>query len=534
MYWYFYDENAKLLGRLRELEDRESSIIREWESRLEMEKANHAAQLAEQRSTMEAAMARLKRDHEAALLAQMKEHNDAMSAAAAKHAATLQVRCMPLFCLLEGCIKGVAADLSAEIQEMANKMSAMAAEHSDALKSQAEQNSRELGRLAKELHDATQRASILEAEKGRLEAELERSTSMVLTLEQRLVHAQGLLKEMDALKQKNTAMELQIQDFMRDRAELDAARAALAAAQEDATRARKQCSELEMKLQDWDRERAELEGQVKAAQDMAVKIAGANQKLQGELLDQIARSETDAVQMQGLKEKVNKIGDLEQAVLVSHRTIKDLEDCINVLRPENERVAEVLEQSKGEIARLRAVKTEMLAKHSSMERSLQDQIFDMMDERNSYKAELEHFYALPNPCGVGLQLQGPKETVDFSTSGANTHTTLVTVIDILPGMSAAQCGMIALGDKVQQVDGIPAGGKTPEEIKTMIAGKRGTRVKLTFRRMQDLSEYTVVLKRGAWGPEHVEFIKSRSAGCACGMLAPPRAQSCRPCACGRR
>jgi len=164
-----------------------------------------------------------------------------------------------------------------------------------------------------------------------------------------------------------------------------------------------------------------------------------------------------------------------------------------------------LEQLKGEIARLRAMKTENPSMFATTERGLQDQIFDLMDERNSYKAELEHFYALPNPCGVGLQLQGPKEIVDFSTSGTNTHATLVTVIDIIPGMSAAQCGVIALDDKVLQVDGMPSGGKTPEEIKAIIAGKRGTRVRLTFKRTGDLSEYTVVLKRGAWGPEHVVF-----------------------------
>ena len=363
--------------------------------------------------------------------------------------------------------------------------------------------------MTKQLRDATQRASSLEAEKARLEAELDSKKGEVTILAQRLAHAEGLVKAMEALKQRNTALELQIQDFMRDRADLDAARAALAAAQEDAKRARQFSGELEIKIQDWDRERAELEGQVKAAQDMTTKVAGANQKLQDELLDHMARSETDAVRMQELTDKLQKMQDLEQAVLVSHRTIKDLEDCINVLRPENERVVEVLEQSKGEIARLRAMKTEMLSKLATTERSLQDQIFDLTDERNSYKAELEHFYALPNPCGVGLQLQGPKETIDFSTPGANTNATLVTVIGIMPGMSAAQCGVISLGDKVLQVDGIASSGKTTEEIKAIIAGKRGTRVRLTLRRTEDLTEYTVVLKRGAWGPEHV-VVKTKS------------------------
>ena len=118
--------------------------------------------------------------------------------------------------------------------------------------------------------------------------------------------------------------------------------------------------------------------------------------MQDELLDHMARSETDAVRLQELKDRLQRMHDLEQAVLVSHKTVKDLEDCINVLRPENERVVEVLEQSKGEIARLRAMKTEMLSKFATTERGLQDQIFDLMDERNSYKAELEHFYANSN------------------------------------------------------------------------------------------------------------------------------------------
>ena len=68
---------------LRELEDRESSIISEYE-----------AKLSEKQSAMESALARLKRDHEAALLAQMKEHNDAMASAAAKHAAEMKVLCL--------------------------------------------------------------------------------------------------------------------------------------------------------------------------------------------------------------------------------------------------------------------------------------------------------------------------------------------------------------------------------------------------------------------------------------------------------
>jgi hypothetical protein len=30
VYWYFYDENAKLLERMREYEDREANLMRDW------------------------------------------------------------------------------------------------------------------------------------------------------------------------------------------------------------------------------------------------------------------------------------------------------------------------------------------------------------------------------------------------------------------------------------------------------------------------------------------------------------------------
>ena len=32
VYWYFYDENAKLLERMREYEDREANLMRDWVS----------------------------------------------------------------------------------------------------------------------------------------------------------------------------------------------------------------------------------------------------------------------------------------------------------------------------------------------------------------------------------------------------------------------------------------------------------------------------------------------------------------------
>jgi C-terminal processing protease CtpA/Prc len=69
-------------------------------------------------------------------------------------------------------------------------------------------------------------------------------------------------------------------------------------------------------------------------------------------------------------------------------------------------------------------------------------------------------------------------------------------------MAAGNSGVISIGDQVLEIDGMTAAGRTAEQMKSLIAGKRGTRIRMTFRRIEDQTEYTVVLKRGAWGAEH--------------------------------
>jgi hypothetical protein len=45
-------------------------------------------------------------------------------------------------------------------------------------------------------------------------------------------------------------------------------------------------------------------------------------------------------------------------------------------------------------------------------------------------------------------------------------------------------------------------GQKIDAVKARITGKRGSRIKLKLRRKRDGEEYTVVLKRGAWGAEY--------------------------------
>jgi len=44
-------------------------------------------------------------------------------------------------------------------------------------------------------------------------------------------------------------------------------------------------------------------------------------------------------------------------------------------------------------------------------------------------------------------------------------------------MSAAQSGMITIGDFVLAIDGVAASGKSTDDLKNVIAGKRGTRIR---------------------------------------------------------
>jgi chromosome segregation ATPase len=230
--------------------------------------------------------------------------------------------------------------------------------------------------------------------------------------------AQKAAKEAQAQAQsaidKVRDLQTEIVGYQRDRKELEAAQKAAKEAQADAESTREKLGALEQKNKQWERERKELEGQVQAAQDAAIKTAALNESLKFECLE-----------LQELKSKLQMMLELEKGILASRRTIKDLEDLVAILKSENESLNAAVESSTADIRKLRASKTEILSKYAATERNLQDQIFDLIDERNAYKSELDHFYSLPNPCGVGLGLKCT-EMPDSKASSS------VEVIDVQP------------------------------------------------------------------------------------------------------
>ncbi|MGB1603152.1 MAG: hypothetical protein ACPIOQ_61040, partial [Promethearchaeia archaeon] len=111
---------------------------------------------------------------------------------------------------------------------------------------------------------------------------------------------------------------------------------------------------------------------------------------------------------------------------------------------------------------------------------------------------------MPNPVGVGMSLIETKTThpdgrieVKFTVGGMQA------------GLSADLSGIIQKDDELLQVNEFLAEDMSLPEMQNHVSGNRGTQVCFRFRRevpegpkKGESFEYRIVLKRGAWGPEH--------------------------------
>jgi len=139
------------------------------------------------------------------------------------------------------------------------------------------------------------------------------------------------------------------------------------------------------------------------------------------------------------------------------------------------------------------------ATHDQEMRTLRDQ-YDLVDEtREALFVELNRFLSMPNPCGVGMACSEVKSKTER----------LIVVQGIQPGLSADLSGVIRINDQLIQVNEYLSDDLSLSEVQAAVAGNRGTQVALRMRRKIEEGEhkgetfdYRVVLKRGAWGPEH--------------------------------
>ena len=74
-------------------------------------------------------------------------------------------------------------------------------------------------------------------------------------------------------------------------------------------------------------------------------------------------------------------------------------------------------------------------------------------ERDSLKAERERILALPNPCGVGVKLKVGDGGITAGAAGGERGVGWLVVEQLVPGMAAHNCGVVALHDRILAVDG---------------------------------------------------------------------------------
>eukprot|EP00277_Geminigera_cryophila_P039855 CAMPEP_0173100998 /NCGR_PEP_ID=MMETSP1102-20130122/36558_1 /TAXON_ID=49646 /ORGANISM="Geminigera sp., Strain Caron Lab Isolate" /LENGTH=752 /DNA_ID=CAMNT_0013994589 /DNA_START=27 /DNA_END=2285 /DNA_ORIENTATION=- len=163
-----------------------------------------------------------------------------------------------------------------------------------------------------------------------------------------------------------------------------------------------------------------------------------------------------------------------------------------------------IEELNTKINTLKMVDAQKLA---DMERRINEDVYFLTHERDHYKTELNRYYGLPNPVGVGMSIE---ETIEKLPTGGTVQTKYVKAL--LPGLSADLSGVVRRGDLIISVDGVSCVGMSLDDLRSAISGVRGSKVTLKFVREKqhdsvlDGAEFSLVLKRGSWGPEHAVVV----------------------------
>ena len=114
---------------------------------------------------------------------------------------------------------------------------------------------------------------------------------------------------------------------------------------------------------------------------------------------------------------------------------------------------------------------------------------------------------------------------------------MIRVTDLVPAMAAALSGAVRVGDVLVAIDGQGTDTMDMEGVRERVVGPRGSCVVFKFVRgaagvpLLDGSgagvEFSVLLKRGAWGPEHaVACLAACSRACLPACLPLPDPPAC--------
>jgi hypothetical protein len=126
------------------------------------------------------------------------------------------------------------------------------------------------------------------------------------------------------------------------------------------------------------------------------------------------------------------------------------------------------------------------------------------EERDHIKTEMDRFYKLPNPVGVGLVLKVVKANEHDNIRGA------VVIEKTVPGLSGELSGSCRAGMVLLEVDHHNISQMDIDAVRDRFGGKRGSKIVLRLQDDPKLGAngynkgrpFNIILKRGSWGPEH--------------------------------
>ncbi len=221
-----------------------------------------------------------------------------------------------------------------------------------------------------------------------------------------------------------------------------------------------------------------------------------------ELEMQLTGRKAEGAKEDFLKERVNcliaQVTELTDTQAALRADNSRLEGAEKRIRAELSEAVLTVERLNGDMNKLKLAHGSKLA---CMARRIDEDVHFLMQERDQLQAELERYYGLPNPCGVGMVVEDGITKLD---NGRSARVLMVT--GLVPGLAAALSCVVAPGDLVLSIDGFGTLSMDLVDVKDRIAGPRGSRVSLKMLRPLDGGdtgiEYTIVLKRGAWGAEH--------------------------------
>eukprot|EP00277_Geminigera_cryophila_P033233 CAMPEP_0173117894 /NCGR_PEP_ID=MMETSP1102-20130122/50622_1 /TAXON_ID=49646 /ORGANISM="Geminigera sp., Strain Caron Lab Isolate" /LENGTH=1021 /DNA_ID=CAMNT_0014022717 /DNA_START=44 /DNA_END=3109 /DNA_ORIENTATION=+ len=328
--------------------------------------------------------------------------------------------------------------------------------------------------------------------------DVDQLTALVASLQERHVMLQTKMEDSQSRNRILTSENESVRTIIQDLEKLNAA----ANSREMTLQERIQREGLEKQSMERKYQQA-----VSATADLAQEVEAANLRLHQsqdtrmELEIQLSHHEAHAKTELLLKERVN--------VLVSQNS--DLNDSVGALRADNSRLEAAEKRVRAELSeavvtveRLNTDMNQLKLVHglklAGMARRIDEDVHFLMQERDQLQAELERYYGLPNPCGVGMIVEDGITKLD---TGRSSRVLMVT--GLVPGLAAELSLVVRAGDLVLSIDGFGTLSMDLVDVRDRIAGPRGSRVCLKMLRPLDNGtgiEYTIVLKRGAWGPEH--------------------------------